>query len=215
MELHEIPAGSVVVGIDGSHHADHALDWAALHAASEARPLVLLHSVVGTANASMWLAQAGIDPSPYLSDADAGGRAVLGVAAKRAAKRAPSGRAPILVLTRTDPRSALIEVSAQAAMVVIGSRGRGPVSSLLLGSVSAAVAGIARCPVVVVRPQRLGLVRRGVLVGVDGTAAALPVLEFAYLQAAELGLPLTVLHMLYDSLAAAEGEHRRVLREVS
>lgn len=207
MELHDIPAGAVVVGIDGSHHADEALDWAARHAASESRPLVLLHCVGGNGTPSSWMAQAGIDPTQYLTDAETSGHALLDLAGAHAGR--VTGDDPFLVLTRTDPRSAFIELSSRVAVIVMGSRGRGPVSSLLLGSVSAGVAGNANCPVVVVRPQHSslapGVQHRGVLVGVDGTAASLPVLEFAYLQAAELGLPLTVLHALYDSRAVAEG----------
>ena len=32
MKINEIPAGAVVVGVDGSHDSDHAVDWAAEHA---------------------------------------------------------------------------------------------------------------------------------------------------------------------------------------
>ena len=54
-------------------------------------------------------------------------------------------------------------------MVVLGSRGRGPMRTLLLRSVGVAVTKHAECPVVVVRPGNRGLVRNGVLVGADGS----------------------------------------------
>jgi nucleotide-binding universal stress UspA family protein len=52
-----------------------------------------------------------------------------------------------------DPRQLLLRLAEQASLVVMGSRGRGPFRSLLLGSVTAAVAGRASCPVVVIPPN--------------------------------------------------------------
>jgi nucleotide-binding universal stress UspA family protein len=54
-----------------------------------------------------------------------------------------------------DPVERLVEVAEEqgAAMVVVGSRGRGPLKSALLGSVSAGLAAGAPCPVVVVPPH--------------------------------------------------------------
>lgn len=193
MNSHGIPSGSIVVGIDGSRHSDRAVDWASRHASNESRLLVLVHAVNAGAGAAAWLAQGGLDPTPYLKDEDAAGNAVLGAARERAAAVDDTIVVEEL-LVRSDPRTVLLELAAHAQVLVLGSRGRGPVSSLLLGSVSAAVARHALCPVVVVRPHHPGLVRRGVLVGADGTAGSIPVLDFAFRQAAELDLPLLVLH---------------------
>jgi nucleotide-binding universal stress UspA family protein len=54
-----------------------------------------------------------------------------------------------------DPVERLVEVAEEqrAVMVVVGSRGRGPLKSALLGSVSAGLAAKAPCPVVVVPPR--------------------------------------------------------------
>jgi nucleotide-binding universal stress UspA family protein len=52
------------------------------------------------------------------------------------------------------PAEALVALSANADLLVVGSRGRGGVSELLLGSVSHAVVLHARCPVVVVPSHR-------------------------------------------------------------
>ncbi|MGH3371667.1 MAG: universal stress protein, partial [Nocardioidaceae bacterium] len=49
------------------------------------------------------------------------------------------------------PQRVLTEASRSAALVVVGSHGRGPLSGLLLGSVSAAVLHHAACAVAVVR----------------------------------------------------------------
>jgi nucleotide-binding universal stress UspA family protein len=55
-----------------------------------------------------------------------------------------------LVLREGNPAHVLLEHSAGALMLVVGSRGRGGFAGLMLGSVSAAVAEHASCPVLVV-----------------------------------------------------------------
>ncbi|NYH78358.1 nucleotide-binding universal stress UspA family protein [Actinopolyspora biskrensis] len=55
------------------------------------------------------------------------------------------------VVTTEGAADALFSASEQADLLVVGSQGRGPIRSSLLGSVSHAVAHYARCPVAVVR----------------------------------------------------------------
>ena len=49
-----------------------------------------------------------------------------------------------------DPAHVLVDLSRNALMVVVGSRGRGALSGLLLGSVSTKLTQLAACPVLVV-----------------------------------------------------------------
>ena len=92
-------------------------------------------------------------------------------------------------------------------MVVLGSRGRGHVRSLLLGSVGTALVRHAHCPVVVHRPGNPGIVRNGILVGVDASPESRTVLEFAYREASFRDLPLTLLHCGWDAQADALGAY--------
>lgn len=167
--------GSVVVAVDGSDHDGRAVTWAADHAAAEHRRLAVI-GVCDPASAA----------SPITVDAVAD-----------AAATARARHHDLTVLTQVvpgEPRRVLVEASRHAFDLVLGSRGRGTVTSVVLGSVSAAVSAHARCPTIVCRPRSHEPVPGGVVVGTDGTPASLPVVEFAYRQAFLRGLPLTVLH---------------------
>jgi nucleotide-binding universal stress UspA family protein len=204
MDTTQIPAGSIVVGVDGSPSAGRALAWAVDQAVAENRPLTLVHAVSPTG--AVWMDQAGIDHRIGLEAMESTARELLDMVRAEVAKRAPDLEVRDL-LRVADPRDALIELSQHAAMVVLGSRGRGPVRSLLLGSVGVAVSRHAGCPVVIHRPGNPGLVRHGIVVGADATEHSRPTLEFAYRQASFRDLPLTVLHCFWDVQAAVGDAH--------
>jgi nucleotide-binding universal stress UspA family protein len=174
--------GSVVVAVDGSDHAARALRWAAEQASLERRRLAVV--------------SVGEGPDTLVEEAVSAARLDhhdLAVAGSRV-----SG----------DPRQVLIDASTHAHMLVVGSRGRGAVKSMLLGSVSATVSAHAACPVIVCRPAAVADAGAGVVVGADATPESLPVIDFAYRQASLRGLPLTVLHSFWDA-AAAVAQYRQ------
>ena len=188
-------SGTIVVGVDGSESSRPALDWAADQAVLEHRALTLVHGL-GNPPAA-WNDIVVALPDQVYAAIQADGQAVIDEARARVARRAPTLEVRE-VLEFVDARSLLLEQSKEAAVVVLGSRGRGPVRSMLLGSVAVAVARHASCPVVIHRPMKPGGVRRGILVADDGSSQSRPVLEFAYRQAELTKLPLTVMHCFWD-----------------
>lgn len=198
MNTASIPAGAVVVGVDGSQHAEHALVWAADVAAREHRPLVLAHSL-GVAN-PYWLAQSGVDVHALTESIRSSGAELVDGITERLKTGHPELDVRSVIIAM-DARDLLIDLSENAHLVVVGSRGRGAVRSLLLGSVSAAVSRHAHCPVVVLRRSTETGHGGGVLVGVDGTDASLPTLEFAFRAASWQQARLTVVHCFWDAAA--------------
>jgi nucleotide-binding universal stress UspA family protein len=196
--------GAVVVGVDGSACSDTALAWGARYAAQRRRPLL----VVGAA---------GIQPVGSELFRISGGFEAIQEGARKLtadAVRAATALEPTLevegVTPRHDPRDALLECSERASMVVVGTRGLGPVRRLLLGSVSGAVAAHASCPVAVVRshdgpesPAEQG----PIVVGTDAEEGSAATLELAFELASTRGQALEVVHSWFvlDGLVRDEG----------
>jgi nucleotide-binding universal stress UspA family protein len=195
----EIRSGTIVVGLDDSESSKRALTWAAEQAVADHRELTLVHTISAVSPA--YLDAAAEDPRTARAALLAQAEAVLTAARNDVAQRAP-GLVVHEVFSFEDPREQLLELSKRAALVVVGSRGRGKVRSLLLGSVGVALVRHSACPVVIHRPWNPGLVRNGIVVGADGSEESRSVLEFAYHQAAVRDLPLTVLHCFPDGRAA-------------
>jgi nucleotide-binding universal stress UspA family protein len=173
----EVPrVGRIVVGVDASPHARRALAWAAAEARLRQAVLQVVHayhakSLAGpvyfgsqhTRDASV--AAAGAPNPPELS---------ASVQRREAFEEAVRGQAHELlgtllgelgetvsgvevhqtVVEDRHPAEALVQLSADADLLVVGSRGHGGFSELLLGSVSHAAVLHALCPVVVVPAAR-------------------------------------------------------------
>lgn len=139
----------IVVGIDGSAHARRALDVAI----EEAR----LRG--GTVEAVM----AWTLPAIYPGMEFAVGSIVhseLQAAAEKELDEALAGVPSDVRIDRVvavgNPAELLNKTAEGAALLVVGSRGRGGFKGLLLGSTSRAVVGRAPCPVLVVPPVHEG-----------------------------------------------------------
>lgn len=204
-----IASGSIVVAHDHSKHSAAALAWGLEQASLENRPVDIVHLLNVTE----------VQRAAWLGTSEAGLRWLRGfrdhslthldeVAAL--SRHEYPGLSITTHLLEREARHGLVEISSSAHMLVMGSHGRGPLISPLLGSVSAAVTQQTNCPTVVVRPpaERVSVAPTdvGVLVGVDATAESRPVIEYAFWQASLHNLPLTVVHCLRDALAAYAGE---------
>ena len=190
--------GAIVVGVDGSPLGEHAVLWAAEEAQLQRRGLTLVHAVKPMSTTTLgMLASAGIPPQQVNREANDHAMHVIERAHALAIDRFPTGHIETLVHLG-DPRRILLELSDQASLTVVGTRGHGLAAGLMLGSVSGAVVRHASGPVAVVRP--VPPEGRGVTLGVDGSEASLLPVELAFEQAAQRAVPLTVVHCLWDVL---------------
>lgn len=142
MEETTIREGSrIVVGVDGSPESVLALKWAQtlaqpLNATITAVTAWHMETVFGSYIVPDW------DPND-------GARQILKDAVEEAfGGNPPEGFNGICVRGR--PAQVLMEQSKSAQMLIVGSRGHGGFAGMLLGSVSAACAEHASCPVLVV-----------------------------------------------------------------
>ena len=191
MDVNAVPTGTVVVGVDGSPHAERALRWAVEEARSRHRDLTVVHAVPSP-DPSLATASAIYYEEARRAARDEGHR--ITAEARELVENLDPDLEVREVVVETDPRRLLTVLSSRAAMLVLGSRGRGPLRSLLLGSVGVAVVRHAHCPVVVHRPGSDSEGREGVVVGVDGTTRSTAVLERGFETASFRGEPLTVVH---------------------
>ncbi|GHF37553.1 nucleotide-binding universal stress UspA family protein [Amycolatopsis bartoniae] len=193
---------AVLAGVDGSVSALHATRWAAREAGQRHAPLHLLHACA---------------LPPLGPHADTGTEAGLLEALveqghrwlrqAKAEARDTGGEVKLRTELRVGPAAAeLVEESAYALVVVLGSRGLGGFRGMLAGSVSSGVCAHAHGPVVVVRgrlPGKPPPEDGPVVVGVDGSEAGDTAVAFAFEEAAHRRVPLVAVHTWVD-LSVAE-----------
>jgi nucleotide-binding universal stress UspA family protein len=167
--------GRIVVGVDASPNAKRALAWAADEARLRQAALQVVHAYraksltapVYFGSQHTWDASVGAagEPPPELTASVHRREAFEGAVRSQADELLEalldelgdtvSGvEVQQTVVEDRHPAEALVQLSVDADLLVVGSRGRGGFSELLLGSVSHAAVLHAVCPVVVVPSSR-------------------------------------------------------------
>jgi nucleotide-binding universal stress UspA family protein len=180
----------VLVGIDGSDAGAKALLWAAEEARRRGSVLQVAHA------GDVTTVPRG-DPNDVESTAY--GRQLLADAIATLVDDFPElDVSP--VLRDLTAAQLLIELSAEAALLVVGTRGRNRLAGLLLGSVSRSVAGHSRCPVVLVSERTVPNGATGdVVAGVSGSPAGRAALQLACAEAALRGVAVRAVRSLAET----------------
>ena len=138
-------SGRIVVGVDGSAHSQEALRWAVGQARLSG----------GTVEAVIsWSIPVdfGLGGAGVLVSYDWEGVAVASLRDAVAHALDPADAEQVSQqVVMGHPATVLLDASAEADLLVVGSRGRGGFTGMLLGSTSQHVIARAACPVVVVR----------------------------------------------------------------
>jgi nucleotide-binding universal stress UspA family protein len=139
----------IVVGIDGSDFSDTALEWAYEQARVTSAELVVVHSweypYLGVIDF------VGMDERIRATSHD-GAEALLDATIRRLRDDHPGDDVTVTpLLLEGNPAWTLLDAAHDADLIVVGSRGKGGLRTLLLGSVSHIVVTHAEIPVVVVR----------------------------------------------------------------
>ncbi|MEV0429704.1 universal stress protein [Micromonospora sp. NPDC050495] len=178
----------VVVGVDGSPSALHAVRVAAREAAARHRPLRVVHAFLWPMLGTPLGPVAAALPDPEL-------REEAGKLVQEAVDEARKVDAELVVsgaVVDGGPIPVLLRAGRDAALLVLGHRGLGGFAELLVGSAAVQLAARADCPVLVVRdePRADG----PVVVGVDGSALSREAIGFAFAEAAQRGTDLVAVH---------------------
>ncbi|HEX6870618.1 MAG TPA: universal stress protein [Micromonosporaceae bacterium] len=139
----------VVVGVDGSPAAAPTLALALAEAALRGATLEVTYVWTHPPGSQ----PAGLHPATYsYAEARSEAERMLSEQVAGAAEAYPQLRIRPVATHSLDVARTLIDRSREAQLIVVGSRGRGGLTRLLLGSVSQALINQAFCPVLVVRP---------------------------------------------------------------
>jgi len=178
----------LVVGVDGSDDADRAIRYAAAELNRRTGRLRLVHVVPETVPMAALMPLYGSDTLEEV------GREILAVAERRARGLVADEVRIETVLAHGPRHAALLAHVRDATLVVLGRR-PSLIARIRTGSMSAAVAGRASCPVVAVPEQWDGTERHGrVVAAVDESEVSTVVLRAGLAEAADRRAELVVLH---------------------
>jgi nucleotide-binding universal stress UspA family protein len=171
----------IIAGTDGSGDSLRAVEWAAREAALRRAPLQIV-CVAAHSPRMSWH-----QPSGRPDDVGTAGYESYARALTAASERASELEPELAIETRLlfgPPARTLAETTTGASMLVVGSRGAGLFSALVLGSASRYAATHGRCPVVVER-QEPAYGQGEIVVGVGELDQSDAALGFAF-EAADL-----------------------------
>ena len=188
----------IVAGVDGSAPSDAAVRWAARESLLRVVPLKLVHIIAAPAITNV------LAPVPAEMDQwqDEQARRIVGDAADLVHRIAndAGASAPVvsteIYYSTTIPT--LIDLSKDAEMVVVGSRGHGALRRGLLGSVSTALVHHAHCPVAVIHDSVTPPADAPVVVGNDDSPAAEVATGIAFKEAAQRSVDLVAVYAWSD-----------------
>ena len=216
-KLHADPG--VVVGVDGSPGSKVAVQWAARDAELRNVPLTLVHVVPATAGT--WL-ESSLVPA-WMRGQRERGRQLVDEALKIATESCQRGSAKIdcqMPSAMTVP--ALVDLSKDADLVVVGCLGTGKLRGRHMGSVSSGLVHHAHCPVAVIHDGvqlNADVARAPVLVGIDGSRESELATAIAFDEASRRKVGLTALHAwsdvsVFDAIVSLPGPGWPALRAV-
>jgi nucleotide-binding universal stress UspA family protein len=180
----------IIAGFDGSDSARQAASWAADEAA---RRNVTLRLVTTVHMPVVGYGAAGLAVD-YTDDMSAYARQELDTLRSAIRAEHPDLTVDVRVLVGM-PIPVLIDESAEALLVVLGSRGLGGFTGALVGSTAVALVAHGHCPVAVIRP---GTSDGPVVVGVDGSPTSDAALALAFDEASLDGAELVAVHTWLD-----------------
>lgn len=190
----------VVVGVDGSDRSLAAVGAAAVEAADRGLPLRIVHAFIWPL---MHVAVGPIAGGPPQSGLRHNAEQILAEAANEAHKVA----AEVTVTTALIDGAAapvLIHQSSSAALLVLGDRGLGGFTGLIVGSIAVQTVAHAACPVLVIRGTER--TTGPVVVGVDGSELSALAVEFAAEAAVRRGTDLVAVHAWFGPTSPGAGE---------
>jgi nucleotide-binding universal stress UspA family protein len=146
----------IVVPVDGSVHANVAVDWACDLAIKYQAPLLLLHVITVRGSGTLpeefreYAKMEGVEITDW-DIIESEGRGIVNAAEKRAQSR--GAKEIETAIAFGNPAEVILERSKKfgADLIVMGRRGLGPLPALFLGSVSSKVVHLADCACLTVR----------------------------------------------------------------
>ena len=188
-----VPHPYILVGIDGSSTALTALTWAVGEAQLRNLPIRLVYAVDNSS------AAVGFNPGAsesFFDHLDADAAKFLHQARDHAQKLDPDVE---VVMSRVSghPLAALVELSKDAVLTILGSSGLNAFSGLVAGSVSVGLAARGHSPVVVTRTSAPA-VDGPIVLGVSGSADAEDAIAWAFDEASLRGAELIAVHVWND-----------------